>query len=67
MKKEERITYEEAMRELQDIVQKMENNEPDIDELTGRLKRAQTLINICKRKLFRTETEVKKMLGEADA
>ena len=35
------MNYEEAMRQLQEIVRKMENDELDIDQMTEQLKRAQ--------------------------
>ena len=38
------INYEEAVRQLENIVQRMENEELDIDELTTELKNAQKLI-----------------------
>ena len=34
------MKYEEAMRQLQEIVRKMENDELDIDQMTEQLKRA---------------------------
>lgn len=54
--------YEEAVKQLEEIVQKMENDEYDIDELTEQLKHAQQLLKFCKEKLTKTETEVKKLL-----
>ena len=38
------MKYEEAMRELERIVARMENDEPDIDSLGEQLRRAQQLI-----------------------
>ena len=37
------MKYEEAMRQLEDIVRKMENDELDIDSLAEQLKKAQEL------------------------
>lgn len=56
------MKYEEAMRELETIVRKMENDELDIDTLTEQLKRAQQLIKLCKDKLTKTDEEIKKIL-----
>ena len=56
------MKYEEAMRELEIIVRKMENDELDIDTLTEQLKRAQQLIKLCKDKLTKTDEEIKKIL-----
>ena len=44
------MKYEEAMRQLQEIVHKMENDELDIDQMTEQLKRAQELIKLCRDK-----------------
>ena len=55
--------YEEAMNELEEIANKMENGELDIDNLTTQLKRAQQLIKMCKERLTKTDEEVKKILS----
>lgn len=57
------MKYEEAMRQLQEIVRKMENDELDIDQMTGQLKRAQQLIRLCRDKLTKTDEEIKKILA----
>lgn len=61
---EKKINYEAALSELEEIVNKMENDEFDIDQLSANLKRAQTLIKLCRDKLTKTDTEIKKLLGE---
>ena len=58
------IKYEAAYAELQAIVRKMENDEPDIDQMAEQLKRAQELIRLCKDKLTKTDEEIKKILAE---
>ena len=54
------------MRELEAIVRKMENNELDIDMLGAELKRAQTLIKICKDKHTKADKEGKNGLKNGD-
>lgn len=61
---EKKINYEAALSELEEIVNKMENDEFDIDQLSVNLKRAQTLIKLCRDKLTKTDEEIKKLLGE---
>lgn len=56
------MKYEEAMRELEQIVTRMENGEPDIDTLAAQLKTAQELIKYCKDKLTKTDEDIKKIL-----
>ena len=61
---EKKINYEAALSEIEEIVNKMENDEFDIDQLSVNLKRAQTLIKLCRDKLTKTDEELKKLLGE---
>lgn len=61
---EKKIKYEDAVRELQEIVQKMENDEFDVDELVAQLKRAQQLIKLCRDRLTKTDGEIKKLLAK---
>lgn len=63
---EKELKYEQAMRELEAIVRKMENNELDIDMLGAELNRAQTLIKICKDKLTKADNEVKNVLKNCE-
>lgn len=63
MAKEE-IKYEQAVRELEEIVEKMENDELDIDRLSEQLKRAKLLVKLCKDKLTKADEEIKKLLNE---
>jgi exodeoxyribonuclease VII small subunit len=58
-------TYEEALRQLETIVAKMENDELDIDSMSQQLKTAQRLIKLCKDKLAKTDAEIKKILGDS--
>ena len=58
------MKYEEAVRQLEEIVRKMEDNEWDIDEMGEQLKEAQRLIKLCKDRLTKTDEEIKKILGE---
>ena len=59
-------TYTEAMKRLEAIVSKIEGNELDIDELAENLKGAQWLTKFCRDKLYKTDTEIKKMLDDSE-
>lgn len=63
MEKKE-MKYEEALRQLEDIVEKMENDELDIDQLSDQLKKAKKLVKLCKDKLTKTDAEISKLLSE---
>lgn len=57
-------TYTEAMKRLEAIVARIENNELDIDALGEQLKEAQKLIKYCREKLYKADAEIKKILAE---
>lgn len=56
------ITYEKAVKRLEQIVATIENGEMDIDALAKNLKEAKELVDYCKAKLINVEEEVKKRL-----
>ena len=56
------IKYEEAVRQLEKIVDKMESGELDIDSMAAQLKKAQELVKLCKDKLKRTDAAIQKLL-----
>ncbi|ANR72880.1 exodeoxyribonuclease VII small subunit [Prevotella scopos JCM 17725] len=56
------IKYEEAVRQLEAIVEKMESGKLDIDTLADQLKEAKELVKLCKQKLKRTDNEIQKLL-----
>ncbi len=55
-------TYGEAMAEIEEILEKIESGELDVDELTDKVKRVAGLLDICKKKLKTTETEIQKVI-----
>ncbi len=61
---EDNKKYEEAIRELDAIVRKMESDELDIDTLGAQLKQAKELIKLCRDRLTVASSEVKEILGE---
>lgn len=62
-----KTTYEQAMKRLEEIVDRIDHNESDLDSLTEQLKEAQTLIKFCRDKPYKTDEEIKKMLEEKEA
>lgn len=55
--------YEDAIRQLEDIVERLESKELDIDEMSKQLKKAQQLIKLCKVRLTKTDAEIQKILA----
>lgn len=62
--KEKQMSYEEAMARLEELVRSMEKNELDIDQLSEALKESQSLIKLCRDKLYKADEQVKQLLNE---
>lgn len=60
------IKYNEAVSELNSILEDLESERVDVDELTARVKRAVELIKLCREKIEETELEVRKIVKEFD-
>jgi exodeoxyribonuclease VII small subunit len=58
------LNYENAMAEIEMIVEGIENNQFSIDELAEKVKRISELVIFCKEKLRQTEDQVNKILNE---
>ncbi|HMM12219.1 MAG TPA: exodeoxyribonuclease VII small subunit [Bacteroidales bacterium] len=64
--KKEHPTFEEAFKELEDIVRSLENNTLTIDDMAARIERASQLVAFCRDKLTSTDLEVQKILRNLD-
>jgi exodeoxyribonuclease VII small subunit len=60
------VTYNEAMAEVEDILEKIENEELDVDDLAEKVKRVSVLLKICKDKLLKTNEQVEQILKEME-
>jgi exodeoxyribonuclease VII small subunit len=61
---EKKMTYTQALAELEQIVEEIEEGSVTVDELSEKVTRAAQLLRICKEKLSSTEEDVKKILNE---
>ncbi|GAB7088289.1 MULTISPECIES: exodeoxyribonuclease VII small subunit [Marinifilum] len=61
-----KISYSEAIAEIEETIMLIENEELDVDDLSEKVKRVSELLVICKAKLNSTEKEVEKILKEID-
>jgi exodeoxyribonuclease VII small subunit len=61
-----KLTYNEAVKEVEDILEKLENEELDVDELTDKVKRVSQLIKYCKEKLNGTEKEIRGIIEDME-
>ncbi|MBF0484292.1 MAG: exodeoxyribonuclease VII small subunit [Candidatus Omnitrophica bacterium] len=58
--------YKDAMNRLTEIIEKIEDEDVDVDELAANVKEAVKLIKTCKDKIEKAELEVKKVVEELD-
>ncbi|MFN8255146.1 MAG: exodeoxyribonuclease VII small subunit [Bacteroidales bacterium] len=61
------LSYNEAVSELEKILNKLENEEIDLDKLLENVTRASELITICKDKLRATEIEVEQIVQKLNS
>lgn len=59
-----KMTYSQAVVELEEIVKKMQSPECSIDNLSQYTARSLELLKVCKAKLTATDEELKKVLAE---
>jgi exodeoxyribonuclease VII small subunit len=58
------LNYKESIKKLEEIVKKMESDEPDVDDLSNMVEEALLLLKACKQKLKSTEDNIKKSFDE---
>jgi len=66
MSNEPEFTYKAAMEEIEAIVQTIEQEQPDIDQITTLVHRATKLLLQCKDKLRSTEEDLGQALDQLD-
>lgn len=59
------VNYEEAIKQLDEIVNQLEGGDLNIDQMANQLKQAKKLIRLCKDKLTKTDEEIKALLQSA--
>ena len=58
------FTYNQALKELEEILSEIENDELDLDILSTKVKRATFLIKECKTRLRKTSEEIDSILDD---
>jgi exodeoxyribonuclease VII small subunit len=56
------VKYSKSIKKLEEIIEKIESEEIDVDELSAQVKEAAFLIKACKNKIEKAELEVKKVV-----
>ena len=60
------VKYEDALAELNQILEDIDNQDIKVDELTKKVKRGAELIKLCKKKLTEIEMEVTGVLDDLE-
>ena len=60
------LSYKDAITEIEEILRQIENEEPDVDQLSEKVKRLSALVAWCREKLRNTEEEIEKILKEIE-
>lgn len=63
----EKISYEASMKEIEEILEKIETGNLGVDELAGKVARVTELLKVCRDKLHRTEAQIDKILDDSTA
>lgn len=58
--------YSKSIKRLEEIIEKIENEEIDVDELSDKVKEAVSLIRVCKEKIEKAELNVKQVVDDLE-
>ncbi|MBN2892038.1 MAG: exodeoxyribonuclease VII small subunit [Bacteroidales bacterium] len=59
-----KLTYNQALEEINQVIEEIESGKVDIDQLSEKLKKAKKMFDYCKNKLKDTQSEIDNMLEE---
>ena len=62
----ETTSFGSALEELEAILQRIDSDETDIDQLGDELRRATTLLELCRAKIRKAELEVSQIVEQLD-
>ena len=60
------IGYADAMRELEDILDDLEDDDLDVDVLATKVERASTLIQLCRDRIGAARVQVERVVASLD-
>lgn len=58
------IGFNQAVKEIEEILKNIEEGEPDIDRLSDNIRKAAELIRICRRRLRETEEKIDGIISD---
>ena len=64
MEQNTEMTYTQAVTELEQLVQKMQDPQSSIDNLSAHTKRSKALLDICRKKLTAADEQLKQILAD---
>ena len=64
---QETLSYEQAYSELRQIIDRLENSDVNIDVLTKEIKRAESLLDFCNKRLSQVEVDVQELTKRLEA
>ncbi len=67
MSEQEITSYEDATRELRQIIDRLESSETKIDEIETQIQRAERLIEFCKTKISQVELNSEEIIRRLQA
>ena len=59
--------YAAAMAELEQILQELEGEDPDVDVLASRVERAANLIEVCRRRITNASIQVERVVAALES
>ncbi len=63
----EKIKYDAAVAEIEEILEKIEEGDLGVDELAEKVDRVSQLLKICRDRLHATEEQINKILDNEDS
>ena len=63
---EKKLTYEQAIAQIEQLAQQMEQGSVPVDELATKLREAQNLIKFCREQLTDADKSVQKILNSEE-
>ena len=62
----EQLSYDEALKEIETTLEKIETGNLGVDELADEVARVTALLKSCRDRLYRTEEKIGKILDESE-
>jgi exodeoxyribonuclease VII small subunit len=59
-----KISYTDSLKELEEILKRLDSEDITLEELSPLVKKASLIIERCKQQLFDTDTEIQQMLDD---